>query len=382
MATEWDEIRRDFPGLERHIWLNAASCSPTPRKVREAVDRFQQELEEDGDLRWEEWIVRRDKARASVAKLINAEAAEIAFVPNTSTGMNLIADLLAEDGPVLTDEIEFPAVTLPWAHRGVSVHFLPVVEGEVRLETFQAPYAPRAATISVSHVQFTNGCRMDLEALGAIKENRHLVVSVSQSAGALRVDVQKDRIDALSGAGHKWMCAGYGSGFVYFSRALLARRPKNIGWLSVDKPFAFDNRSPTMLSTAARVELGCPAFAAAFALGAASDYIQQIGVETIEKRVLALNEYLTFLLERAKIHVLSPGGDRRSGHTLVALDDPRRAASFLREHNVIVTRKPQGVRISTHFYNTEADIEACVRGLKEYVRTPGVAPEPEASAAE
>ena len=76
MATQWDEIRKEFPAASRHVWLNAASCGLTPRVVREAVERFQRELEEDADLHWEPWILRRDKARAAVARLIGAERDE------------------------------------------------------------------------------------------------------------------------------------------------------------------------------------------------------------------------------------------------------------------------------------------------------------------
>jgi cysteine desulfurase/selenocysteine lyase len=369
MGTPWDDIRSEFPALGRHVWLNAASCSPPPRAVRAAVDQFHQELEDDADLHWERWVLRRDQARASVARLVGADASEIAFVPNTSTGMNLIADLLAEDGAVLTDEIEFPAVTLPWIHRGTTVHFQPVVEGVIRRETFLAPYAPRAATIAISHVQFSNGCRQDLAAFGALKDNRWLVVSGSQSVGALPVDVRASGVDALACAGHKWLSAGYGAGFVYVSRALLSRRPRTMGWMSVERPFAFDNRNYQLLPGMSRTELGCPAFAQAFAVGAAAEFVMKIGLEAIEARVLALNEYLTWNLERLGLQVLSPGGEHRSGQTLVAIPDPRAAAAFLREHNVMVTRKPDGLRISTHYYNTEADIDAAVRGLKEYLRS-------------
>ena len=67
---------------------------------------------------------------------------------------------------MLSDELEFPTVTLPWIHRGVPVHFMPAVEGVLRIESFAASQAPRAATICVSHVQFSNGCRQDLDAFG------------------------------------------------------------------------------------------------------------------------------------------------------------------------------------------------------------------------
>jgi selenocysteine lyase/cysteine desulfurase len=364
MATLWDDVRGDFPGLAGKIYLNAAATSLPPRPVREAVTAFYRELEEGGDRRWDAWLEKREAVRRKVARFVGAQADEIAFVPNTSTGINLIADLLEEDGPVLSDELEFPAVTLPWIHRGVLVRFVAAVEGVLRLESFGEGEAPRTATIAISHVQFSNGCRQDLDAFGRIKGQRHLVVSGSQSVGAFPVDVASSGIDALATAGHKWLGAGFGAGFCYVSRALLETRPpRAVGWMSGSDPFAFDNRHLSLLPSNARTEMGCPPFGPIFALGAAVDYLSGIGVEKVAERVLALNMYLTFRLSRESFQVLSPGGDHRSGETLVRLPDPPRAHAFLLERGVHVTAKPEGVRISTHFYNNEQDVDACVAAL-------------------
>ncbi len=119
MGDIWQEIRRDFAGLGDRVYLDSAAAAPVPRAVREAIETYCRELEE-GDAHWERWMVRRESARESVARFIGAHPSEIAFVPNTSTGMNAIVDLLGGEGPVLTDELEFPTVTLPWIHRGVA----------------------------------------------------------------------------------------------------------------------------------------------------------------------------------------------------------------------------------------------------------------------
>ena len=364
MTTLWDEVREDFPGLRGKTYLDAAATSLLPRPVRETVATFYRQLEEDGDAHWDVWIEQREAARRRVARFIGAEPSEIAFVANTSTGMNLIADLLEKDGDVLSDELEFPAVTLPWIHRGVRVRFVPAVEGVLRLEPFQEGEAPRSATIAISHVQFSNGCRQDLDAFGRLKGQRHLVVCGSQSLGAFPVDVKRSGIDALASAGHKWLCAGYGAGFCYVRQGLIdTRPPRAIGWLSGDDPFAFDNRRLRLLPTNARSELGCPSFGTIFALGAAVEYLAGLGSDRIAERVLALNMYLTSRLARESFEVLSPGGDHRSGETLVRLPDPASAHAFLAAREVHVTRKPEGVRISTHFYNDESDVDACVASL-------------------
>ena len=365
--SSWDEIRRDFPALSRYTYLDTAATGPTPRAVRQAIDDFYRQVEEGGMREWDAWITRREQIRASVAELVGGHADEIAFVPNTSTGMNLIVDLIGGAGAVLSNEIEFPAVTLPWIHRGIPVHLLPTADGIVRLESFERSQAPRAATIAVSHVQFSNGCRLDLPAFGLIKANRFLVVSGSQSVGAFPVEAHAWGIDAMACAGHKWLCAGFGAGFVYISRALLAaHRPRTAGWMSVNDPFSFDNRQLDLLPTNARTELGCPAFAGIFALGAAVDYIRGVGREAIANRVLELNTYLTSRLVESEFEVLSPSDPHRSGQTLCALPEPARAHAFLRDRGVLVTSKPEGVRISTHFFNNHEDIDRCVGALIAY----------------
>jgi cysteine desulfurase / selenocysteine lyase len=367
MGTLWEEVRRDFPGLAGRAYLNAAATSLTPRPVREAVDAFYRELEEGGERHWDAWLGRREAVRTRVARFVGAQPEEIAFVPNTSTGINLIVDLLEDDGPVLSDELEFPTVTLPWIHRGVPVRFVRAVEGVLRLECFAEGEAPRAATIAISHVQYSNGCRQDLDAFGRIKGSRRLVVCGSQSIGAFPVDVARSGVDALATAGHKWLCAGFGAGFCYVDRAILEERPpRAVGWMSGEDPYAFDNRHQRILRSNARTETGCPPFGPIFALGAAVNYLAGLGADRIAERVLALNMYLTFRLGRESFEVLSPGGPHRSGETLVRLADPSRAHAFLLERGVHVTEKPEGVRVSTHFYNDESDVDACVAALVEY----------------
>lgn len=348
------------------MYLNAAAGSITPRWVREAVARYQLELEEGGDDHWDLWLAQMEVVRERVARFIGAQADEIAFVTNTSEGMNILADLVSHDGPVLSDELEFPTVTLPFVHRGAQLQFIPAIEGELRLEMFDEVHAPRASTIAVSHVQFSNGYRLDLEALAALKGRRSLIVCGSQSLGAFEIDVNAMQIDGMACAGHKWLCAGYGAGFVYVSKELLTRPPKGLGWRSVKDPFAFNNRAGVPVKAARRYEMGCPAFPGIFALGAAISYLDGIGRDRIQSRVLQLNTVLTSAMRHEGFEVLSPSGSGRSGQTLIAMDDPGAVTEFLRGEGILVTQKPQGIRVSTHFYNNDDDIAKFVDALKKY----------------
>jgi selenocysteine lyase/cysteine desulfurase len=368
-VIDWQNVRRDFPVLAQTTYLNSAAAGPVVRQAAEAATNFYREMREEGDARWDEWLERREVVRRRVAEFINAEPDEVAFTTNTSSGMNIIVDALAGRGDVISCDLEFPVSTITWLHRGVRVVQVEAVEGELRTEDFVHAMNERTATICLSHVQYSNGFRADLEELGKVKKDHAFVVNASQSAGAFRIDVKKMGIDALCATGHKWLLSGYGSGFVYLSRRLLEETPaRAIGWLSVEEPFEMRNREYLLCkNAAARVEWGCPHFAGIFALGASVEYLLSLGREKIEERVLALNRYLTERLKSENWRVLSPlcNESSRSGESLVAAEHPKQIVAHLARNNIAVTEKPQGIRISTHFFNNEEDIERLIAALNE-----------------
>jgi cysteine desulfurase / selenocysteine lyase len=367
--TNWEEIRRDFPVLERVTYLNSAAAGPLSRPVMEAATGYYREMMEEGDARWDEWLMRREIVRGRIAQLINAEPDEIALTTNTSSGMNIIVDALEGRGEVISSDMEFPVSTIPWLHRGMRVNVVKAIEAECRPEDVRRAMNEKTAIICLSHVQYSNGFRADLEELGRSKGNHTFVVNASQSAGAFEIDVRRMRIDALCATGHKWMLSGYGSGFVYLSHQLLDEtRARSIGWMSVEQPFEMSNREfHVRRDAAARFELGCPHFAGIFALGAAAEYVTKIGIKNVEGRVLALNRYLTGRLHETGWRILSPLRDEgsRSGETLLAAMRPRRMVAHLARHDITVTEKPEGIRIATHFFNNESDIERLIAALNE-----------------
>jgi len=143
---------------------------------------FYQEMMEGADARWEEWLGRREEVRRAVASLINAEPEEVALTTNTSSGMNLIADALAGRGHVISSELEFPVSTITWLHRGARVLFVAPTAGELRAGDVQRAMNEETGAICVSHVQYSNGFRAELEELGQSKKGHALVVNASQSA--------------------------------------------------------------------------------------------------------------------------------------------------------------------------------------------------------
>jgi len=369
--TDWKSIRQRFPVTERFAYLNSAAAGPVSVASQAAASGYYEKMMRDGDVHWNRWLADREDVRQKIAAFINAEPEEIALTTNTSQGMNVIADALQARGEVISSQLEFPVTTLPWMHRQVPVHRVPAIAGEVRIEDLESAMTGGTGVIALSHVQFSNGFRIDPEAVGKIKGNHAFVLNASQAAGAFAVDVKRMQIDAMCTTGHKWLLSGYGSGFVYLSRELLNQSSSHsVGWLSVEDPFAMRNDVlRPRHDAAARVELGCPHFACMFSLGAALDLVGEIGIANIEARVLELNRQLTSQLTEHGWEVLSPlySEEMRSGETLVAVERPHEVVTGLFRRGVIVTEKPEGIRVATHFFNNESDIERLIAVLDEVV---------------
>ena len=366
--TDWSHVRQQFPVTESCVYLNTAAAGPLARATAQAGAFYYEQMMNDGDVHWDEWLERREEVRAQVARFINAEPDEIGFTTNTSSGMNVIVDALEKHGEVVSCDLEFPVTTIPWMHRRIPVHLVKSTDGVVQPDHLRAAMNTRTGIISLSYVQFSNGFRSDLEEVASIKGSHALVVNASQAAGVFEIDVKRMKIDALCATGHKWMLSGYGSGFVYLSRELQATsQPRAIGWLSVKEPYDLRNNEVHLRQTvSARSELGCPHFAGIFALGASIEMMQSIGPANIEARALELNRMLTSRLSEAGWKVLSPLHDerQRSAETLVAADNPAEVVSKLASQKIFVTEKPQGFRVATDFFNNQEDIEALVAALK------------------
>ncbi len=365
--TNWSEIRKQFPVTETVVYLNTAAAGPISRGTSEAASLYYRQMMQDGDIHWDEWLAKREEVRSLVARFINAEPDEIGLTTNTSSGMNIIVDALENHGEVISCDLEFPVTTITWMNRRIPVHLVQSRAGAFALEDIRRAMNVRTGVISLSHVQFSTGFRIDPDELGNIKGNHALVVNASQSAGVFDIDVKRMKIDALCATGHKWMLSGYGSGFVYVSRELLDHsKPRAIGWLSLQDPYGDRNDEVRLRhDLSARAELGCPHFAGIFALGASVQTFLDLGIRRIQERALDLNRNLTDKLSEKGLRVLSPLHDEaaRSAETLIEHDDPAGLVARLAQQKILVTQKPQGIRVATNFFNSTDDTDQLLAAL-------------------
>jgi selenocysteine lyase/cysteine desulfurase len=205
---------------------------------------------------------------------------------------------------------------------------------------------------------------MDLPRLGTFCRRRGIifVVDVVQGLGALRLDVERDRIDIAAAGCHKWLMAPGGMGVLYIRPEVFSTLlPVNIGWNSVTNPIDWERQHFDELKpTTDRFEEGTPSILNTATLGASVALMETVGFDRMEQRVLQLADHARACVRGRDCRVLSPDSpDTRSG--IVAFRHPslgnNDVLSRLAASGVTVAVRCGNVRISPHAYNTEADIE-------------------------
>lgn len=365
-------LRPLFPHVAHGItYLNHAATSPLSVKV---VSAMQQHLTERSagpiDTYWTDKNIIND-LRVSVQRLINAESPDrIGFVTSTSEGLNIVASGLQwkSGDRVLLNDMEFPANVYPYINlrrHGVEVDTLTCRDGRITPEMIEQALTPRTKIVALSAVQFLTGWKADLAAIGSLCRSRGVwfVVDGIQAVGAVRIDVQAMKIDALSAGGQKWQMAPHGSGFVYLSANMQeAVRQQFLGWLSVDDPWDFRNYGQPLAPSARRFEGGTLNYPSLMGMKAAVDLLLEVGPENVQDQILSLTDILVDRFSRSPIVTLvSPvDRERRSGIVTIRPSSPeagKRTFDRLLSEKIVISLREGQLRISPHFYNTRDDVE-------------------------
>jgi selenocysteine lyase/cysteine desulfurase len=371
------KIREQFPITKNKIFLNHAAQSPLPKPVADAVRKFADDFSNFGTTSIE-W---NDGGKPFFAKLIQAKPEEIAFVENTSIGMNIAANVLhyPTDSKIVTTDLEYPSVVYPWLRKslGVKVHYVKNVDGKILLEDMEKAVDDKTVAVAVSHVEYVNGFRHDLRALSEIahEHGAHLIVDAIQSAGAMQIDVKKDDVDFLATACYKWLLSPPGAGYLYVKKELIEKfEPPFVGWASV-KPEIFDTIdfwdiwSLRLSETASRFEVGSPSFISLTGAAEALKMILNFGIENIEKRILKITDHLIESVKSLGLKLQTPEEPQhRSGVVNFKIDKPKEIAESLQRKGIIVSARAHGLRVSPHFYNTEEEIDKFVQEVKNMVK--------------
>jgi cysteine desulfurase/selenocysteine lyase len=346
-------------------FLDHAAVSPLPRRVREAIARY---VDARGTTlgSQEDYDAVAPRLRAAFARLIGATPEEIAFVQNTSHGLNIAAQSLPlEPGDnVLFCDMEFPSNVYPWMlleRRGVEARCIAHRGGGLTPEALEAHADERTRVVAVSSVEFLTGFRTDLDAVGAWCRQRgiYFVVDGIQSIGAVPLDVRACPVDLLSCGASKWLMGPMGIGFLYCRRDLLEElTPPMAGCLSVSGWEDWRDYDLTFLPDAGRFELGGRNLVGMVGALAAVELLLETGVDAIHARTLQLTDRLVADLDRRGYSVASNRDPmHRSAIVSFAVPgDPQVAHARLQEAGVAVSLREAYIRVSPHGYNTEEEI--------------------------
>lgn len=369
---DWDAVRDEFPMIESSVYLNTAGGAPIPRSVAAAGARFYEEMRDVGDAMWPVWLERVERVRAKAAALMGAPASSIAFVPTSSAAMNIVAGYMQAAGvmSVVSMADSFPSIVVPLKHWGFDVSWVPSSsDGAVEINDVATHVTPDTGALVVSSVEYGTSFAHDLREMSRLCRRHDLafVVDATQSLGAFPLDVGTLGIDFAMASTYKWLLGGYGLAVMYIAPRWLERKPPVAGWMSTaTTPEATSELA--LKPSASVVELGCPNFPAIFALGAALDFLDDLGATAVEHRVRELAAHLVDTLGDRGLSVASnTEASHMSGIVHVAVEDPARVVAELRERGVFVSAKGLGIRVSVYVYNSIADIEGFADILADVV---------------
>lgn len=361
-----------FPIVQNKIFLNHAAMSPLPKPAIQAMRKFTKEFSETATIQED-----LNEPKRSFAKLVGATKDEIAFVTNTSTGLNIAAHMLnyPSGSNIVTTDLEYPSVVYPWLGQrlGAKVRYVKNVNGKILLDDVEKAVDDKTVALAISHVEYANGFRHGLRSLAEVahEHGAYFIVDAIQSAGAISIDAKRDDVDFLTAGCYKWLLGPAGAGFLYVRKELIQKfEPPFIGWASV-KPEVFetidfwDIWTLKLSETASRFEVGSPSIHSLIGATAAVQLLLDIGISNIEKRVLALTAHLIQAVKELGLRLQTPEETEcRSGIVNFLIDEPERRVKELSKKGIIVSARAHGIRVSPHFYNTEEEIDQLIKELK------------------
>jgi len=375
MAHDFSHLAATDPEL---VFLNHAAVAPLSVPARDALQAYTQQATSRSYYRggWYQCI---NRGREVAARLINARGPdEIAWVPHTSYGLSTVARGLPwrEGDDVVITGVEYPANRYPWQdleRLGVNLIEVPQhPDGRIDVEDVCNAITNRTRVVSISHVQYASGHRIDLQPIAeTVHQVRgYLCVDAIQSVGVLPVDVQAMGIDFLSADGHKWMLGPEGAGLFYCHRDVAELvHPHVIGWLNVIDPDNYADYNFTLQPDARRFEAGTWNVGGLLALIASLEAMADVGIDAIWQRVDELTGRAAEGLSDRGYRVYSPRkhADERSG--IVVFEPPEdgptaeQVNQSLEEAGVVIALRGGRLRVSPHCTTSDDAIARFLNAL-------------------
>jgi selenocysteine lyase/cysteine desulfurase len=374
-----EELRRhEFPVAARKIFLAHAAVCALPRRVAEAVREYAVKTTE-GEQEETFPAAQIQKARAVAARLLNAQAEEIAFVGPTSLALSFVASGLPwrKGDNLLCYYDDYPSNVYPWtalAERGVEARLLNIREyGRIRPADVIGQVDEQTRLVALASNHFVSGYRIELDAIGKALRERNILFCIDgiQTVGAFPTSVE--HVDFLAADAHKWLLGPCGAGVFFVRKSIQAKlRPTVYGWHNVRCPNFVAQEQLVYPPDARRYEAGSANLLGLVGLNAAMELLLEIGVENIATRLLHLRGLLVPALQKKGWTVLQANSPPQNASSIVTFyrpdtDLPALREKLLREGIETSLRTDRNgqhyIRVSPHFYNTDGEIEQLLEKL-------------------
>ena len=367
---DWAALRNEFPTLANWTYLDIARKTIPPRCVEWAMQEYCRDIYDNaGEDAWSGENV--EATRSLMAKLLGAQPGELAFMKNTTEGLNIAAhafDLKSGDNIVLTnmEHVNNIWVWRHWESKGVEIRFAEHRDGRLTLDTFLEKIDRRTRVVACAYVTYGNGYRVDLPALGKICRERdiRLVVDGIQAAGVLAAPLSSLGADIVAIGGHKGLLGLTGTGLIY-CRAELIRNLKTPFIRPLSVVGAAANKQFDYVHDAHRFEGGNPSFLGLRVMRRGAEFLQSIGIANIEERVRQLSTTFLGMLRKAGIKTQTPDAwEERAQIVNLMIPDAKAIQARLHKRKIVVNVKDDALRVSMSFFNNEEDLERTLHEIK------------------
>jgi selenocysteine lyase/cysteine desulfurase len=375
-----DELRRsEFPVSAEWAWFDHAAVSPMPLRTAEVLKERIHALQNPSLERGQREAFAQT-ARMRLGALINVAPEHIALLTNLGEAMSVVANGLSWQAgdEVVIPEQEFSSLVYPWLNLerlGVRVSFAPKRGAATPVEAIADVITPRTRVVAVSHVEFLNGYRHDMVALGKLCRERGVMLAVdaTQSLGVLPVDAIAWNADVVAAHGYKWMMAMHGIAALYVSPEVQERiRPTVPGRLSVAGGFESLDFALDWHPDARRYQSGGANWTGAAALATSLGIVEEIGIEEASRQALSVADIVRRGLDQLPVTITSDPSEWHKSQivsfTTGSRDRDAELATALKTANIAAGLRAKGVRVAVHFWNNEVDADRLLEFLGRWTR--------------
>jgi kynureninase len=374
--------RREFPILDKTVYLISHSLGAMPRETYDRLHEYADIWATRGVRAWAEgWWDMPVTVGDEVARIIGADPGTVVMHQNVSICESLIISCLEptpQRNKIVYSELNFPSVMYVYeAHARDGRLRIETVKSDdgitIPLERMLEAIDESTLLVPFSHVLFKSAFLQDAKAIidRAHEVGAMVVLDTYQSAGTVPFSVKELNADFATGGSVKWLCGGPGAGYLYVRPDLQQKlEPKTTGWMAHESPFTFDT-SLRYASNITRFLHGSPAIPALYAAQSGYKIVNEIGVDRIRQKSVRQTDLLIALAEEAGFEVTSPKeSERRGGTVTVAHENASSMAKELVRREFVIDYRPgAGVRISPHFYTTDEELKLVIEEMKKIRET-------------